>query len=94
MVGLLKRYKILTTFAGAKQIQGFLAAWGMKTKTPKEEHKHPDLCDLCGVPIKVENKYYTGLTHLTEKKKIWAFTCLNFNCIQWLIIKKLVEKDK
>ncbi len=93
MVGLLKRYKILAAFAGAKQIQNFLTMWGIKPKT-KVEYKHPNLCDLCGDPIKVEDKYYTGLTHLTTESKIWAFTCLNFNCAQWLVIKKLFEKDK
>jgi hypothetical protein len=78
--------------AGAKQVQSFLAIWGMKT--PKAKHKHPDLCDLCGAPIKIEDKYYAGFTHSTSKKKVWAFTCLNYNCTRWLIAKKLFEKDK
>jgi len=66
--------------------------WGVKT--PKAEHKHPNLCDLCGAPIKVDDKYYVGLTHIFKKKRIWAFTCLHHNCIQWLVVKKLFTKDK
>ena len=52
-------------------------------KTPKAKHKHPDLCDLCGAPIKIEDKYYAGVTQSTSKTKIWAFTCLNYNCTQY-----------
>jgi len=67
--------------------------WGIPVPK-KGEHKQPDLCDLCGVPIEIEDKYYAGLTHLTKKTKIWAFTCLSYRCTQWLIAKKLFEKKK
>ena len=59
----------------------------VKNATPTE-HRPPEKCDFCAIKIESGDFYYGGY----DANKIYAETCENIRCHQWLITKKRGKK--
>lgn len=63
-------------------------------KAKAEAEKEPSACGLCGKKIEEDDAYYVGFTHETEDKLVWAFTCTQKKCTNWLKHKERKTKEK